>query len=250
MGLKHFLKPNGAKILLFLFLLIFAPFPYFFQPETSDQFGVRWIWGFPPLVSLIYDYLPASLQELNVGIFDINKVTTTYYWTPTYAFFIFLLSCVIHLIIERIKVKYNIATFRGLLWRKLEKKEIGPLRKVERHEKVEEGKKEIKPEEKKEEIKLGELEEMDEEKIKEMSTLIREEETFLKEQKKKLQKYLDKANIQKLKSIGVDVEENKILCSGCKRWIKVQRSKLMKLIEKHGFDIIWEYKCPECKSKK
>jgi len=249
MGLKDFLKPNGAKILLFLFLLVFAPFPYFFQPETSDQFEIRWIWGFPPLVSLIYDYLPASLQELNVGILDISKVSTTYYWTPTYALFIFLLSCVIHLIIGKIKVKFGITTFRGLLWRKLGKKEIGPLRKIERPEKTEE-KKEIKPEEKEEEIKPGELEGMDEEKIKEMSTLIREEETFLKEQKKKLQKYLDETNIQKLKSIGVDVEENKILCSGCKRWVKVQRGKIMKLIEKHGFDIIWEYKCPECKSKK
>ena len=123
--------------------------------------------------------------------------------------------------------------------------------KEEKPKKEERPKEEPKKEEKKEEVKSVEkIKEMGEEEIKEMSTLIREEETFLKEQKKRLQKYLDETNIQKLKSIGVDVKENKILCSGCKRWIRLPRGKLMKLIEKYGFDIIWEYRCPDCKGKK
>lgn len=243
MGPIKFFKPNGAKILLFLFLLVFAPFPYFFKLATSGQVNVKWIWGYPPFISLIYNYLPTSIQELNVGIFDINKVNTTYYWTPTYAFFIFLLSCIIYFIIENIKLRYNITTFRGILWRKLEKREIVPLTKQpERIEKKESKKEEVIPEE--------EMKKIDERKIKEMSDLIREEEVFLQEQKKKLGKYLDETNINKLKSIGVDVRENKILCSSCNQWVKIPKEKLLKLIEKHGFDIIWEYKCPECKDKK
>jgi rubredoxin len=241
MGLLEFLKPNGAKILLFLLLLVIAPFPYFFRSETLSQYEVNWIWGFPPIVSLSYNFLPSSLQELNKGIFDISKVKTTFYWTPTYAIFIFLLSCVIYSIIEKIKSIYGIATFRGFLWRKLEAK---PLEGVGKNEKIEEKKpkKEIKPE--------TEFEEIDEKKIKEMSSLIKEEEAFLKEQKKKLGKYLDDMNIQKLKSIGVDVKENKIFCSECKQWKDIPKDQLLKLIEKYGFDIIWEYKCPDCGGKK
>jgi len=259
MHLPQFLKPNGAKIIYFLFFLIVAPFPYFIFSEALSQYEVKWIWGFPPLISFIYDYLPASLQELNVGIFEISEIKTTYYWTPTYALFIFLLSCVIGLVIEKIRVRYGITTFRGLLWRKLEKREIKPSEKVEQPKKIgekkeEEPKEEPKEEEKKEEAepeeKKEEVKEMDEEKIKEMSTLIREEETFLKEQRKELQKFLDEMNVKKLKSMGVDIKENKILCSGCKEWKTLPKGKLTKLMEKHGLDIIWEYKCPDCEDKK
>jgi len=258
MGLIDFLKPNGAKIILFLLLLFIAPFPYFFQSETSGQYEVRWIWGFPPVVALIYNFLPSSLQELNIGIFDINKVNTTFYWVPTYTFFIFLLSCLTNLIIEKIKVRYGITTFRGFLWRKLEELETKPLEEVKQPEKIEEKpeekvqKEEIKPEEKKEEEAKPEveIEGIDEKKIKEMSSLIREEESSLKEQKKKLEKYLDEMNIKKLKSMGVDLKDNKIFCSGCKQWKTLPKGKLTKLIQKHGFDVIWEFKCPDCEGKK
>jgi hypothetical protein len=243
----NFLKPNGAKILLFLLLLVIAPFPYFFRTETSVQYEIRWIWGFPPIVALIYDYLPSALQELNKGIFDISKISTTFYWTPTYAFFIFLLSCVINLIIEKIKLKYGITTFRGILWRKLEKLETRPLDEFKQPEKIIE-KKEEKPKEKiKPEL---ELKDIDEEKVKQMSEQIREEEVFLKEQKKKLGKYLDEINIKKLKSIGVDIRENKIYCTKCKQWKSLSKDQMLKLIQNYGFDIIWEYKCPDCGGKK
>jgi len=279
MHLPQFFKPNGAKIIYFLFLLVVAPFPYLIFSEASSQYEVNWIWGFPPLVSWIYDYLPSSLQEININILEISKVKTIYLFIPSYAFFIFLLSCVIGLILEKIKARYGITTFRGLLYRKIEMREIKPKDIIQHSKRIKEmpkkevKKEEVKPEEKpkeepkkeelkpkekikreeieeKEEVKLEEIEELDEEKIKEMSTLIREEEGFLKEQKEKLQKYLDEMNVKRLKSIGADVKENKILCSGCKRWIKLPKGKLTKLIEKHGFDVIWEYKCPECKGKK
>jgi len=254
MKLPEFLKPNGAKIMYFLFMLAVAPFPYFIFSETLGQYEIEWVWGFPPLISLIYDYLPSSLQEINAGILEISKIKTIYFYIPSYAFFIFLLSCAIGLIVEKIRMRYGITAFRGLLWRKIEKIETKPFKKVKLPKKVEKPKEkpkeEIKPEEEKEEIELEELEEVGEGKITEMSTLIREEETFLREQKEKLQRYLDEMNVKKLKSIGVDVKENKIICSGCKQWIQLRKGGLMKLIERHGFDVIWEYKCPDCKRKK
>jgi len=258
MNLLKFLEPNGAKILLFLLLLVIAPFPYFVKQEPSGQYEVRWLWGFPPIVALIYNFLPSSLKELNIGIFDIGKVRTTFYWIPTYAFFMFLLSCVSNLIIEKIKARYGVTTFRGFLWRKLEKLETKPLEEVEQPKEAEEKpeevviKEEIKPEEKpKEEAEPEvEFEDLGEKKIKEMSNLIKEEEALVKEQKKKLEKYLDVINIKKLKSIGVDVKANKIFCSVCKQWKTIPKDQLTKLIQKHGFDIIWEYKCPDCKGKK
>lgn len=240
MNLLRFLKPNGAKILLFILLIIIAPFPYFIRSETSGQYEVKWLWGFPPFVSLVYNYLPVSVKELDIGIFEISKINTTFYWMPIYAFSIFLLSCVVNLIIEHIKLRFDIATFRGVLWRKLEKREMPPLT-IQRPEKIG----------KKEEVKLEEdIGEIDGKKVKEMVDLIKEEEAFIKEQKKNLNKYLDEANIKKLKDIGVDVRENQILCSRCNQWVKLPKDRLIKLIEKYGFDIIWEYKCPECKNKK
>lgn len=263
-----FLKPNGPKIIYFLFLIVIAPFPYFAFSEALSQYEVKCVWGFPPIVSLIYDYLPSSLQELNIGILEISQIKTTFYWIPTYTLFIFLISCVASLIISKIRARYNIITFRGLLWRKMGEKQFDPMEKLGIQPKVEEkskkeSKKEEKPEEKKEEKpkeepkkeplkeeKKEEVKEMDDEKVKEMAKLIREEEGFLKEQKEKLHKYLKETNVKKLKGIGVDVEEGKILCSGCKEWKKIPKGKLTKLIEKHGFDIIWSYKCPECEKKK
>jgi len=249
MKLPEFLKPNGAKIIYFLFMLVVAPFPYFIFSETLGQYEVEWVFGFPPLVSWIYDYLPSSLQAINAGILEISKVKTIYFFIPSYAFSIFLLACAISLIVEKIRMRFGITTFRGLLWRKVEKMEFKPLEKVKLPKKVEKPKEEIELEEKKE-VKPEEIGEVGEEKITEMSTLIREEETFLREQKERLQKYLDEMNVKKLKSIGVDVKENKIICSGCKRWIQLRKGRLMKLIERYGFDIIWEYRCPECKHKK
>ena len=235
-------------------MLVVAPFPYLVFSEASGQYEVNWIWGFPPLVSWIYDYLPSSLQALNIGILEINKLKTIYFFIPSYAFSIFLLACTIGLVVKKIKMRYGITTFRGLLWRKIEKIETKPLKKVELPKKEEKPKEkpkeEIKPEKEKEEVKPEELEEIGEEKITEMSALIREEEAFLREQKEKLQKYLDERNVKKLKGIGVDVKENKVICSGCKRWVQLKKGELTKLIEKHGFDVIWEYRCPDCKEKK
>jgi len=243
MGIKEFLKPNRAKIIYFLFLIVVAPFPYFLFSEALGQYEVKWLWGFPPLVSLTYDYLPASIQELNAGISEISEVKTTFYWIPIYALCLFLLSCVIGLIVDKIKMRFSITTFRGLLWKKLEKGEIKPLKKEKSR------KKEEKIEEKKEEPEI-EVGEMSEKQLEEMANLLREEETFLKEQKKEFRKFLDQMNVKKLRSMGVDLEKNKILCSGCKKWKSLPKDKLLELIKNQGFDIIWEYRCPSCEEKK
>jgi len=249
MGLIEFLKPNRAKIVYFLFMIVVAPFPYFISLETLSQYEVKWLWGFPPIVSLIYDYLPTSLQELNAGIFEISEIKTTFYWIPTYALFIFLLSCVIGLIVDKIRVRYKIMTFRGLLWRKLEKKKEEPKKEKEKEEEPKKEKKEEEPEEEKKE-EPEEIGGASDETIKEMANLIREEETFLKEQKKEFQKFLDDMNVKKLKGMGIDIKKNKIICSGCKKWKTLPKGELLELMGKHGFDVIWEYKCPRCREKK
>ncbi len=254
MHLPPFLKPNGAKIIYFLFLLVVAPFPYLIFSETLSQYEVNWIWGFPPLISWIYDYLPASLQELNIGLLEISNVKIIYLFIPSYAFVIFLLSCVIGLIVDKIKVRYGITSFRGLLWKKLQRKGPKPSKKAEKPEKIEKAKEEPKEEEKVEEKKEEKLEEIegriDEEKIKKVAELIREEETFLRERRKELQKFLDEMNVKKLKNMGIDMKQNKILCSDCKKWKTLPKGKLTKLIEEHGLDVIWEYRCPDCKGRK
>ena len=243
MGLKEFLKPDWKKIVLFLLMLVIAPFPYFVPSESAPSgYGIKLVWGFPPLVSYVYDYLPEPIQQINAGVSEVNRVKVTYFWMPIYSFFIFLLSCLSNWIIEKIKGKYGIVMIRGFLWRK--------LKKDWEARKPEGGKKKEKELPKKKEEKPEETEELSEEDIREMSKLIREEEGFIKGQKKKLEKYLDEMNLKKLKEMGLDIKGNKILCSNCKNWVELPRKQLMKLLGGYGFDIIWEYRCPKCKPQK
>jgi hypothetical protein len=234
---KEFLKPDERKIIFFLLMLIIAPFPYFAQSEsTPSKIEVRFVWGFPPLVSSLYGYLPQSLQRVNAGIFEVMRVKTTYLWIPTYSFSLFLLSCTIDWFLERIKERYGIETYRGLLWRVFRKKlKFRAKGETEKRREKLEG--------------MESTEEPSEEEIKEIAELIKREETFIQEQKRRLEEYVNELNTKKLKEMGLDIKENKILCSECKRWIALSREKTMKLLEKHGFEIIWKYVCPDCRQR-
>jgi copper oxidase (laccase) domain-containing protein len=92
----------------------------------------------------------------------------------------------------------------------------------------------------------------------EREKLIKEEEELLKQEKEKLIKTINELNIKKLKDMGLDVVENKIRCSICKDWKPLSKRKFLRrepktiignMIKKHGVDIIWTYKCKECKKK-
>lgn len=240
MGWKEFFKPDGGKILLFLLLLVIAPFPYFVQSGAEpSKLEVRFVWGFPPLVSLVYEYLPPSLQRVNAGILEVSRVKATYLWMPAYASFIFLLSCCSNLLLSKIKEKYGIETFRGILWKRLhEERKLGLKEKPKKVE----FKHELK------EFPSGKR--LSEEQIEEMAEMIEKEESFIEEQKKKLEEYVDEINKEKLKRMGLDTEENKILCSKCKRWIPLSKKKILRLLEEHGFEVIWKYVCHDCSRKR
>ena len=241
MNWKEFFKPDGKKILLFLVMLIIAPFPYFTPSESvPEKIQFKVIWGFPPLILYIYDYLPDFFQEINIGIFQISKVKVTYLWMPVYSFFIYILSCSINKNLEEIKKKYGITTFKGILWKKLREGE-----KIEEtHEKIQEKEKKILYQQEKA------MEEVEEEKIKEREKLIEEQEELIKEEKEELRQEIDQMNTDKLREMGLDIKENLILCSGCNEWKPLTEKRLLKLIEKKGFGIIWKYRCTECKRLK
>jgi len=241
MNWKEFFKPDGKKIILFLIMLIIAPFPYFATSETdSEKIEFQVIWGFPPLIFSIYNYLPYHFQQINIGIFQISKVKVTYLWMPVYSFFIYVLSCSINKNLDEIKKKYGITTFRGILYRKL--REEKKIEKTE--EKIEEIQKKIIYEREKT------TEELSEEQIKEKERQLKEEEEFLKEEKEKLRQQIDEVNIDKLKNMGLDIKENLILCSNCNNWKPLPMKRLLKRIEKKGFGIIWKYRCKECRNLK
>lgn len=241
MNWKEFFIPDGKKIILFIIMILIAPFPYF-TPSESDpgKIELKVIWGFPPLVFFTYKYLPDFLQYINSGIFQLTKVKTSFLFIPAYTFFIYVLSCSINKNLDELKKKYGITAFRGILYRKLtEEKRI-----KETQEKLKEKEKKIIDEREKV------IEESDEEKIKEKERLLKEQEEFIKEEKEKLRQQVDEMNTDKLKNMGLDIKENLILCSSCNNWKPLPRERMLKLIEKKGFEIIWKYKCRECKKQK
>jgi len=241
MNWKEFLIPDGKKIILFIIMILIAPFPYFVPSESDPgKIELKVIWGFPPLVFFTYKYLPDFLQYINSGIFQLTKAKTSFLFIPAYTFFIYILSCSINKNLDELKKKYGIRTFRGFLYRKLrEEKRI-----KEAEEKIEEKEKKIMEEREKT------LEELDEEKIEEKERLLKEQEELLKEEKEKLRQKIDEMNYDKLKGMGLDIKENLILCSNCKNWKSLTRDRVLKLVDKKGFEIIWKYRCKECKSRK
>lgn len=128
---------------------------------------------------------------------------------------------------------------RGILWRKMheEKPVIEERKKVIEEHKI--------PEIKPEEIELPEDSDSTEELIKHQQ-LIREQEEYIKEEKKKMAKFVDELNTKKLKDMGFDITQNMIRCSNCGKWKTVSKKELTNKMKKHGIDIIWKYVCREC----
>jgi len=241
MNWKQFFKPDGKKIVLFLIMLIIAPFPYFIPSESASvKFEIKLILGFPPLIFYIYNYLPGIFQQINSGIFQITEVKITYLWMPVYSFFIYVLSCSINKNLDEIKEKYGITTFKGFLWRKY-KKEI----KIEKPlEKIEEREKKVIYEREKT------TEGIEKEEIKEKERQLKEQEELIKDEKERLHQQVEEMNTDKLKEMGLDIKENLILCSSCNDWKPLKKERLAKMIGKKGFEIIWKYRCRECKKRK
>jgi len=141
------------------------------------------------------------------------------------------------------------APLRGILWKKLHSKKSKPKEKDKEREKpVEE---EVMPEEEleKEEKELQEEEEqiMKEAEMKEEEALIREEEERMREEKIKMYRFRDESNKKKLRDMGLDVKEGKILCVVCKKWKGYTEEALMALVKRNGIDIIWKYICDKCR---
>ena len=138
------------------------------------------------------------------------------------------------------------APLRGILWKKLHSKKSEPKEK----EKTVEKKEETPPEEEeKSEEELQEEEEqiMKEAEMKEEEALIREEEERMREEKIKMYRFRDESNKKKLRDMGLDVKEGKILCVVCKKWKGYTEEALMALVKRNGIDIIWKYICDKCR---
>jgi hypothetical protein len=141
---------------------------------------------------------------------------------------------------------------KGLLWKKMHKDDEEEDReKPKKEEKQKKGKekgeeKEVKPVVKpksEEELKKidHQLREKDEE--------IRKQELLIKQKKLEIFRSYDSLNIEKLRSMGFDMEQNIIRCVMCRQWIKYNKEKLSELIKKNDVDIIWKYVCTECRKK-
>jgi len=80
--------------------------------------------------------------------------------------------------------------------------------------------------------------------------MIRETEESLKKEKEQIYKTIEELNVKKLSEMGFDITQNKIRCSNCKNWEIINIKNLTDMIKDHGMDIIWKYKCKDCKKRK
>ena len=135
----------------------------------------------------------------------------------------YLVACGIVSVANAINRKYRVEEMRGMLWRKLKSEEV--------------------------ERRMKREEEISEESIEEKERRLKEEEERIKKEKEKFYEYLDELNTKKLKEIGLDIKENKIRCSVCKRWKSIRKDQLLDLIKEHGISIIWKYVCRDCRKK-
>jgi len=139
------------------------------------------------------------------------------------------------------------AQLRGVLWKKLHSKKTEPKEKVKEKpvdEKITQEEGEL-PEEG--ELQKEEEQIMMEAEMKETEELISEEEERMREEKIKMFRFHDESNKKKLKDMGLDVNEGKILCVVCKKWKGYTDEALIDLIKRNGIDIIWKYICDKCR---
>jgi len=218
MELKEFLKPNWRKILLFALPMIFLTVVYTVSwILNSDEWKIT-----DTPVNYIIFHFPCFIEKklfcsANCCFASIQNQTLSslIFYVPWFLFSWFIIWAN-----EKVEL-------RGYLWRRMHEKETPS--------------KEIKPTEK---MPIEESE------IIKKERLIREEEERLKQEKEEIYKNIDELNVRKLIEIGLDVKQSKIRCSNCINWEPITKKSLTKIINKYGIDILWKYKCKNCKKKK
>ncbi len=222
MELKEFLKPTWRKILLFLLPTIFLTVVYVVSLATdSDDLRITetpvnyTIFHFP---CFIEKKLFCNTTNCCFASIQTQVGSSLLFYLPWFLFSWFIVWAN-----EKVEL-------RGYFWRKMH--ETG------------DSSKETKPIEKRKETQVEEND------IVKKEQLIREEEELLKQEKEKLYKTIDELNIKKLLDIGLDTSQNKIRCSNCKNWEPINENNLAEMIKHHGINIIWKYKCKNCKKKK
>lgn len=235
----EFFKPNMKKIILFLMPIIFLSIIYaVLNIIKSDEWKITQT----PLDFIVF-YFPCYIESNLLCKSDaccFESINTQVASSLIFYVSWFLFSFFLVWVNEKIEL-------RGFLWRKL-------------HEKIPSDEKKTKEKKSEKEVpKIVEELPVEERELIEQERLIKEEEEFIKQEKERLFKTMNELNIRKLKEMGLDVVENKVRCSICKDWKPLSKRKFQRkdlkvivgnMIKKHGIDIIWTYKCNECKTKK
>jgi hypothetical protein len=213
MDWKEFLEPDIRKIILFILPIIFLTVVYIILWITKN---VEWI-GVTPVNFIIFHF-PCFLEsKLFCHTSSCCFVSITTQVGSSLIFYLpwFLFSWFIVWANDKVEL-------RGYLWRKLQEK--------------------IPPRQIKLENPLpGEME------IVKKEQFINSEETLIKKEKEKIANDIDDLNIRKMLEIGLDMNQGLIRCSNCKSWEPTDKKRLSKMIKKHGIDIIWKYKCKDCR---
>jgi hypothetical protein len=219
MDWKEFLKPDFRKILLFLLPMILLTVVYVVSMTINSD---EWKIDDTPVNFIIFHF-PCFIEKklfcsgANCCFASIqNQIFSSLIsYLPWFLFSWFIVWA-------NDKVE-----LRGYLWRKIQEKETS-----------------IK------EIKTIENLPIEESEIVKKEQSIREQEEFLKQEKEKIYKTMDELNTKKLLEMGVDITQDKIRCSICKNWEPTNKKNLASMIKQHGIDIIWKYKCKNCKKLK
>lgn len=218
MGLKEFFKPSWRKILLFLLPMIFLAIVYAVSLAINSD---EWKINDSPINYVVFHF-PCSIEKkLFCDSANCCFKSTETQIESSLIFYVpwFLFSWFIVWANEKVEL-------RGYFWRKMHEKET-PSKEVKSMEKVP--------------VEEGEL-------IKK-EQLIKEEEERIKQEKEQIYKTIEEVNIKKLMEMGLDVSQDKIRCSNCKNWEPIKKKNLGNMVKKYGMDIIWKYKCKNCKNK-
>ena len=222
MDWKEFFKPNFRKILVFLLPIIFLTVIYLITLAVNSE---EWKINKTP-VDYVFFHFPCFIESKLICKSSnccFESIVTQIIGSIMFYSPWFLFSWFIVWVNDKVEL-------RGYLWRKI-------------HETSEPSKKTEPIEKSKTEIPIS-----DNELIKKEQE-IRQEEERIKQEKEQIYRTMDETNTKKLFEMGLDLKEGKIRCSNCIKWEPVNKKNLMNMINKHGIEIIWKYKCKECKKK-
>ncbi len=218
MDWKEFLKPDWRKILLLLLPIIFLIVIYGLSwAINSDEWKIN-----DNPVNYIIFHFPCFIEK---RLFCSTNCCFASALTQVASCIIFYLPWfVFSWFIAWANDKVDL---RGYLWRRIHEKET-PNEEVKTTQETP--------------IENSEI-------IKKKQSLL-EEEKRLKQEREEIYKTIDELNVRKLLEIGLDVNQSRIRCSNCIAWESINNKNLSKMIKRHGIDILWKYKCKNCKKKK